>query len=154
MTDLDKAVQDTSGYEGYKAAPYLDTKGRWTVGEGTCLETNPISGYDWRYLLDNKMITVQLSGAGARWLLRGKLAADLAALQVRFPQFDSLPDLVQTLLVEMSYQLGDLREFATFDTLVTQHRFVEAATDARTTAWYRETPERAEAILKQLETVI
>ena len=153
MTDIDKAVVDTSVYEGYKPAPYLDTKKRWTVGEGTCLETNPISGADWKYLLDNKFITVSISGAGARWLLRGKLAADLAALQVRFPQFASLPDLVQTLLVEMSYQLGDLREFATFDTLVTQRRFKEAADDARGTAWYRETPARAEAILTQLENV-
>ena len=153
MTDLDKATTDTAAYEGYKAAPYKDTRGLWTVGEGTCLETNPIGAKDWKYLLDNKFITVSLSGAGARWLLRGKLAADLAALTVRFPQFASLPDLVQTLLVEMSYQLGDLREFATFDTLVTQHRFPEAAADARGTAWYRETPERAEAILKQLENV-
>ena len=154
MTDLDKATTDAAGYEGYKPAPYLDTKKRWTVGEGTCLETNPISGADWKYLLDNKFITVSLSGAGARWLLRGKLAADLAALAIRFPQFASLPDLVQTLLVEMSYQLGDLREFGTFDTLVTQHRFAEAAADARGTAWYRETPGRAEAILKQLENAI
>ncbi len=153
MIDLDKAVTDTSGYEGYKAAPYLDTKGRWTVGEGTCLETNPISGHDWKYLLDNKMVTVQLSGAGARWLLRGKLIADLAGLAARFPQFASLPDLVQTLLLEMSYQLGDLHEFETFDSLIAQRRFREAAADARTTAWYRETTTRAETILKQLENV-
>lgn len=153
MIDLDKAVTDTSGYEGYKATPYPDTKGRWTVGEGTCLETNPISGHDWKYLLDNKMITVQLSGAGARWLLRGKLVADLAGLAARFPQFASLPDLVQTLLLEMSYQLGDLHEFETFDSLIAQRRFREAAADARTTAWYRETTTRAETILKQLENV-
>lgn len=153
MIDLDKAVTDTSGYEGYKATPYLDTKGRWTVGEGTCLETNPISGHDWKYLLDNKMVTVQLSGAGARWLLRGKLIADLAGLAARFPQFASLPDLVQTLLLEMSYQLGDLHEFETFDSLIAQRRFREAAADARTTAWYRETTTRAEAILRQLENV-
>lgn len=153
MTDIDKATQDTAGYEGYKPAPYKDTQGRWTVGEGTCLETNPIGGKDWKYLLDNKLVTIQLSGAGARWLLRGKIIADLAALAARFPQFASLPDLVQTLLLEMSYQLGDLHQFDTFDTLITQHRYREAAADARTTAWYRETPGRAETILKQLENV-
>lgn len=153
MTDMDKAVQDTSAYEGFKMQPFLDTKGRWTVGEGTCLETNPIGAKDWKYLLDNKLITVQISGAGARWLLRGKLAADLGGLAMRFVGFAALPDLVQTLLLEMSYQLGDLREFETFDTLVAQHRFREAAADARGTAWYRETPERAETILKQLENV-
>ena len=153
MTDLDKAVADTSTFEGYKPVPYKDTRGLWSVGEGTCLETNPIGAKDWKYLLDNKLITVQISGAGARWLLRGKLAADLGGLAVRFVGFAALPDLVQTLLLEMSYQLGDLREFETFDTLVAQHRFREAAADARGTAWYRETPERAETILKQLENV-
>lgn len=153
MTDLDKATQDTSAYEGYKPNPYLDTRGRWTVGEGTCLEENPISAHDWKYLLDNKFIAVSLSGAGARWLLKGKLIADLAALAARFPGFASFPDLVQTLLLEMSYQLGDLHEFTTFDTLVTQHRWADAAADARTTAWYRQTPARAEAILKQLEEI-
>ena len=68
MTDLDKATTDTAAYEGYKAAPYKDTRGLWTVGEGTCLETNPIGAKDWKYLLDNKFITVSLSGAGARAL--------------------------------------------------------------------------------------
>ncbi len=153
MIDMDKAVADTAGFEGYKPNPYLDTRGRWTVGEGTCLETNPICGADWKYLLDNKLVTVQLSGAGARWLLRAKLAADLAGLSIRFPEFASLPDLVQTLLLEMSYQLGDLQEFTTFDTLVAQHRFRDAAIDARTTKWYSQTPERAETILMQLEDV-
>lgn len=153
MIDMDKAVADTAGYEGYKPTAYKDSRGLWSVGEGTCLETNPIGGKDWKYLLDNKFITVQLSGAGARWLLRGKLAADLAGLSIRFPEFASLPDLVQTLLLEMSYQLGDLQEFTTFDTLVAQHRFRDAAIDARTTKWYSQTPERAETILKQLENV-
>jgi hypothetical protein len=153
MIDMDKAVADTAGFEGYRPNPYLDTRGRWTVGEGTCLEESPISATDWKYLLDNKFITVQLSGAGARWLLRGKLAADLAGLSIRFPEFASLPDLVQTLLLEMSYQLGDLQEFTTFDTLVAQHRFRDAAIDARTTKWYSQTPERAETILMQLEDV-
>lgn len=153
MTDMNKAVADTAGFEGYRAAPYKDTTGRWTVGEGTCLEKNPISASDWKYLLDSNLVTVSLSGTGARWLLRSKLAADLRYLTIRFPTFATLPDLVQTLLLEMSYQLGDLQEFTTFDTLVAQHRFREAAADARTTKWYSETQERAETILMQLESV-
>jgi len=153
MIDMEKAVLDTSQFEGYRAGPYKDTSDHWTVGEGTCLESNPISGADWKYLLDNKMVTFTISGAGARWLLRGKLAADLRVLAARFPSFASLPDKAQTLLLEMSYQLGDLQEFTTFDTLVAQRRFKEAAIDARTTKWYAETPERAETILMQLEDI-
>lgn len=155
MIDMDKAVTDTAGFEGYKGAPYKDSRGLWTVGEGTCLETNPVGGADWKYLLDNKLITVSLSGAGARWLLRGKLSADLGGLVKRFPNFAALPNLVQTLLLEIAYQLGDgdLLQFTTFDRLVATGMYAQAAVDGRTTLWYKETPARAETILKQLEGI-
>ncbi len=154
MTDLDKAVADTAEFEGYKAAPYKDSRGLWTAGEGTCLEKNPISGPDWKYLLDNNLITFNVSGAGARYLMRSKLAGDLRNLAARFPSFATLPDLVQTLLLEMSYQLGDLAQFKDFDALITSRQWKAAAVDGRTTAWYKETPERAEKILSQLEGVM
>ena len=153
MTDMDKAVTDTAQFEGYKPGAYKDSRGLWTVGEGTCLETNPIDGKDWKFLLDNGMVTFNISGAGARFLLRGKLAADLRLLAIRFPTFATLPDLVQTLLLEMSYQLGDLTEFGNFDKLIASHQFAAAARDGRTTAWYKETPARAEKILTQLAGV-
>ena len=155
MTDMDKAVADTAGYEGYKAQAYKDSRGLWTAGEGTCLETNPIGGKDWKFLLDNGMITLNISGAGARFLLRGKLAADLRDLAAQYAGFAGLPDLAQTLLLEMAYQLGTdkLLEFVTFNALVRAHRFADAAGDGRTTAWYKETPARAEKILSQLEGI-
>lgn len=153
MTDLNKAAADTAQFEGYKAVPYKDSRGLWTIGEGTCLERNPISAADWRYLLDSRLVQVSISGTGARYLLRSKLAADLRALATRFRSFATLPDLVQTLLLEMSYQLGDLTEFKNFDALIEARNWKAAAIDARTTAWYKETPERAEKILSQLAGV-
>lgn len=151
MTDLNKVVVDTSGYEGYKSAPYLDTRGRWTVGEGTCLETNPISGSDWKYLLDNKLITVSIGGTGARYLLRSRCAADLRELATRYDGFAKLPDLAQTLLLEMTYQMGvdTLLSFTTFNSFVRTGQWTRAAADGRGTAWYKQTPERAEKILTQ-----
>ena len=153
MTDLDKAVADTADFEGYKSLPYKDTRGLWTVGEGTCLERNPISAADWKYLLDNKLIQVSVTGTGARYLMRSKLAGDLRNLAARFPSFATLPDLVQTLLLEMSYQLGDLTEFKQFDTLIVSRQWKAAAVDGRTTKWYSQTPGRAEKILSQLEGI-
>lgn len=155
MTNLDKAVADTAVYEGYKPGPYKDTRGLWTVGEGTCLEKNPISAADWKYLLDNKLITIQLGGAGARYLLRSKLAADLRDLAGRFPGFAALPDLVQTLLLEMAYQLGgdSVLQFAQFDAYIRAGQWAQAARDGRGTKWYKETPQRAESILTQLEGI-
>jgi lysozyme len=155
MTDLDKAVQDTAQFEGYKPAPYKDTRGLWTLGEGTCLETNPISGKDWKALLDAGYIKVSVTGAGARYLMRSKLAGDLRDLATRYPGFAALPGLVQTLLLEMVYQLGvdDLLGFTNFNNLVRSGQFAAAAADGRTTRWYSQTPARAELILKQLEGI-
>ncbi len=155
MTDMDKAAADTAAYEGYKPGAYKDSRGLWTAGEGTCLETNPICGKDWKFLLDNGMVTINISGAGARFLLRGKLSADLRDLATWYQGFADLPDLVQTLLLEMVYQLGvnSLLSFTTFNTLVRARKFADAARDGRTTAWYKETPARAEKILAQLEGV-
>jgi GH24 family phage-related lysozyme (muramidase) len=155
MTDFNKVVDDTSGYEGYKAQPYKDTRGLWTVGEGTCLETNPIGGKDWKYLLDMGMVTVSLSGAGARYLLRSKIAAELAELARTYQGFSALPDLAQTLLLEMAYQLGTakLLTFTTFNNYVRSAQWARAAGDARTTEWYKQTPQRAEKILTQLEGI-
>lgn len=155
MVDLNKAVDDTSGYEGYKSAPYLDEQARWTVGEGTCLETNPISGTDWKYLLDNHLITVTLNGTGARWLLRSCLAQRLSQLAARFPGWSTMPDLAQTLLLEISYQLGvqGLLNLTDFCKLVQSGQWAAAASDGRKTLWYKQTTARAEKILTQLEGI-
>jgi lysozyme len=155
MTDIDKTVNDTAQYEGYKPGAYKDTRGLWTVGEGTCLETNPISGKDWKSLLDAGLITVSVTGAGARWLMRSKIAAELRDLATRYHGFAALPDLAQTLLLEMSYQMGvdGVLAFTDFNNLIRSGQFAAAAADGRKTRWYSQTPARAELILKQLEGI-
>ena len=154
MIDLDKAVTDTAGYEGYKAAPYLDTKGRWTVGEGTCLETNPISGHDWKYLLDNKM--------HHRSALRAPAPAGCCAANCRGPGGPRGPVSRSLRLSPIWFRLCYWR-CRTSSAICTNSRLLtvllhNAVSERprlmlRTTAWYRETPERAETILKQLENV-
>jgi lysozyme len=155
MTDLDKTVNDTAEYEGYKPGAYKDTRGLWTVGEGTCLETNPISGKDWKALLDAGYITISITGSGARYLMRSKLAAELRDLATRYAGFAALPDLAQTLLLEMVYQMGvdGLLGFTDFNNLIRSGQFAAAAADGRRTRWYSQTPARAEKILKQLEGI-
>jgi lysozyme len=152
MTDLNKATDDTAVFEGYKAAPYKDSRGFWTVGEGTCLETNPISAKDWKYLLDNKLIQVSITTLGARFLMKGKFAADLRDLATRYEGFAQLPDLVQTLLLEMAYQMGvgTLLAFTDFNRFIRAGQYAAAAADGRHTTWYAQTPERADKILTQL----
>lgn len=155
MTDTTKATADTWLFEGYRASPYKDTKGLWTFAAGRCLERNPLTAAEWKYLLNNGMISVLVNPQGAHYLLQNDLGGSATELSSQYPGFSALPDLVQTLLAEMAYQLGmsGLLEFTTFNQLVQSRQWAAAAQDLRGTKWYTETPARAETIAKQLEGV-
>jgi len=87
--------------------------------------------------------------------MRSKCAGELRDLATRYHGFAALPDLAQTLLLEMAYQLGvdGLLGFTDFNTLIRNGQYAAAARDGRTTKWYSQTPQRAESILKQLEGI-
>jgi GH24 family phage-related lysozyme (muramidase) len=91
--------------EGARSAPYKDTQNLWSVGEGTCLETNPLTGPQWKYLLDNSLISLNLTTDGASYLNDEKIAADQARW-AQHPWWAQLSDARQNALLEMSFQLG------------------------------------------------
>jgi lysozyme len=153
MTDLNRAVLETADFEGFRTAPYKDTRGFWTVGEGRCLETSPLTGPEFKYLLDSGLLSISMTQLGARHLTEQRLSEVDAALRAHLPWFAAAPDAVQTILVEMGYQLGvdSLLKFGTFLGLIQSGKFATAAQDGRTTLWYRQTTHRAEALMKRLE---
>jgi lysozyme len=69
-----------------------------------------------------------------------------------FPWFDTLNEARQAVLICMAFQLGvkGLLGFTTFLSLVSQHRFFDAANDLKGTLWYRQVPERAERLRTQM----
>ncbi len=153
--DYDALAKETEDFEGFRAAPYKDSRGFWTIGDGRCLETSPLTAAEWKLLLDNGWLAVMVTQAGARGLMEARLRENAAALTARLPWFAAAAGGVQSVLVEMSYQLGvdSLLGFHDFLDQLSKQRYAAAAADGRTTLWYKQTPARAEALMKQLEAL-
>lgn len=93
--------------EGYRSGPYRDTRGLWTFGIGRCVETAPLTGAEWKFLLDAGHIQVQIDHAGAQYLLHAKEAEATAALKTLLPNWSTMGDVRQNALIEECYQLGN-----------------------------------------------
>lgn len=106
MTDLARLEASTDGHEGFVASAYPDSKGLYTAGKGRCLETNPLTGEEWHYLLANKLAAFTITEAGANYLRDHDLQGAEAALRAHYHWFDSLNDARQNAFVEMRFQLG------------------------------------------------
>src|ERR1700722_18784967 len=104
---MPRVLAQTGSDEGYDGTPYLDTEKLWTAGEGRCLETKPLNGQEWKYLLDNRLIALTLSRPGADYLKERDLLAIESQLAVDYVDFwPHLNDARQNALIEMAYQLG------------------------------------------------
>lgn len=153
--DFDALYTETSGFEGFRANPYKDSLGLWTVGEGRCLETSPLTGAEWKALLDSGFLAISITQTGSKYLTVQRLMSLDAALVHAWLPYTAMPDGVRSVLVEMSFQLGlgTLLSFTTFLGLLANRQYAAAATDGRTTKWYSQTTSRAEILMKQLEAI-
>ena len=157
MIDIVRLEADIATDEGERARPYKDPLGLWSVGDGRCLETHPLSGAEWKSLLDRGCVTFVLSPAGSQWLRSQQLASISAALAHDYADFwPALNDAQQNALAELAFQIGVAGEEAFHDMLaairVALHTGdwepVKAAGLA--SKWAKETPPRAEVVLDQL----
>ena len=163
MTDMTRLLATTGSDEGFRAKPYRDTQDLWTLGEGRCLETHPLTGAEWKMLLDAGQIQVTINRDGSNTLMREQLLAieaQLASINRDF--WPKLNDAQQNALIEMAYQmgveheeefhemLGDIRVAVRINT-PGAWAAVKAAGLASEWA-QKETPGRAERLMTQLAT--
>lgn len=107
MTDFARLETSTIDHEAFVDHPYPDSKKLWTFAIGRCLETNPLTAEEWRYLLDHRDLTVSISYAGATWLMRrGHAACELDCKRAFADFWLKLNDARQNILVEMVYQMS------------------------------------------------
>lgn len=155
MIDEARLEQSVETNEGFRAAPYLDTESKWTWGEGLCLETNPPTGLQWKYLLDNKLVVMSISRAGADWFVQQKLAAIEKQLALDYAEFWLfLGGARQAALVEIAYQMGVNKE-ETFHVAIQamrEARWHDAEAAFLDSLWARQTPPRATKLAAQIGT--
>jgi GH24 family phage-related lysozyme (muramidase) len=150
--DLQRLNAALTTDESDQAVPYKDSRALWTWGIGDCLETNPPAGPDWKHLLDNGLVTMHLTPAGAQYLADRKVASD-AARWATHPWWAALSDARQNALLEMSFQLGyaAVTAWPTFMAALAAGDLPGAVAAGEDTLWARsQTPARAARVLALL----
>ena len=122
--------------EGFRAKPYLDTEGHWTVGFGWNMEAVPLD------------IDI------ARMILQREVERHTAALRRDFSWFDGLSECRQAVLINMAYNLGldGLKKFQKMLTAVAGGYYKEAAKEMLDSKWSRQVGQRAVRLAIQMET--
>lgn len=122
-------------HEGLRLKPYLDTRGKWTIGYGRNLSDDGIRKGEADVLLANDVRAAQ---------------ADLA----RYEWFSRLSPVRQAVVTDMAFQLGS-NGFAGFrDTIaaIAGGRWNDAADAMLDSAWAREVPSRARRLSQMMRT--
>jgi lysozyme len=141
-------------HEDYEEHAYKDSKGLWTFAIGRCLETNPLTTGEWKYLLDNGHLAISITEAGAEWLMEQSIQAIRGQCMRMFDFWPALSDARRDVLVEMAYQMSIQRLLGFHDMLeaIRLGQFKRAADAGRDSKWAREdSPKRAEELMTILE---
>ena len=130
MTILTQLERD----EGFRAKPYQDTEGYWTVGFGWNMEAVPLD------------IDI------ARMILQREVERHTAALRRDYSWFDSLSECRQAVLINMAYNLGDegLAKFTKALAALAGGYYNEAAKELLASKWAKQVGDRANRLSEQM----
>lgn len=144
-------------HEDYREHPYKDSKGLWSGAIGRCFETNPLTGGEWKYLLDNGHLALSITEAGATWLMEQQIIAIRGQCMRMFDFWPDLNDVRRDVIVELCYQMnitGVLR-FSKMLEAIRANNFKQAALEGLNSKWATvDSPARARELMKRLETGI
>lgn len=149
LTDLERD-------EEYRATPYLDTAvpPKWTAAIGRNLEASPITGPEWKALLDVGEIAVSISHAGAQRLLgNGVVAAQMQCSQA-FGWWPGLDEVRREVLVNLTFNMGMQRlvGFRNMLAAVKAGDYGIAAEELLDSAYAKQVGARAQRLADQLRT--
>lgn len=132
--DITQIAEELKVDEGFRSTPYRCTMGRLTIGYGRNLDDKGITKTEAEELLYNDI---------------ERCYFDLLSL---FSNFDKMPDKIQHVLINMRYQLG-ASGFRTFKDMIAAAQsedWNQMKKEMRNSLWYKQTPERAEKLIKQV----
>ncbi len=117
-----------SKHEGLRLKPYLDTVGKLSIGYGRNLNDIGISEVEADLLLDNDI----------RWATR-------AAKRIFEFEWDALNEVRQAVLIDMAFNLGEVRLMRFFKMVAAVKRgdFKAAADEMLNSSWAHQTKTRA-----------
>jgi lysozyme len=126
--------------ESSKRSVYKDSLGFWTIGVGICVDGTKGCG-----LTDEEIA----------FLLENRIKLNAASLSESLPWTDALDEVRRGALLNMVFQLGmhGLSEFEDMLTKLKAKDFSGAAAAGLNSLWAsKQSPERAQRLMKQIET--
>jgi lysozyme len=123
-------IRQLTTHEGLRLKPYLCPAGKLTIGIGRNLEGKGITKQEAVMLLENDI---------------QECLDDLIPL---FDAFDTLPEPVRQVLVDMRFNLGPgrFRQFKKMIAAVNTRNFPQAAAQMKASRWYLQVGKRAETL--------
>jgi len=147
-------ADDLERDEGYRANLYLDTEGLLTFGIGRCLQTNPLTGDEWRLLYDNGELAVSLSISGARRLLASGILQCQTQCAIAFPWWPALDDVRKEVITMLAYNIGlpKLFKFKNMLAAIKAGDYNVAADELEDSLWFKQVKSRGPRLVEQLRS--
>jgi len=138
--DLYRLLTRLKKSEGFRARPYRDTEGVWTIGYGWNLDSVP------------------MPESIAEAMLHYQAVSAVADLDERLPWWRDLDPVRQSVLADMAFNMGigdaehGLLSFRNTLLAIKAGRYAEAAEGMRASKWARQVKGRAERLARMMET--
>ena len=123
-------IENIKESEGFRAHAYLDTLGVLTIGYGFAIKD------------------LDLDEDIAEEILLRKVKNLAQRVQNKFDWFNTAPDVIKEVVVEMCYQLG-LKGFSKFKKTISyleKENYLEASKEMLDSKWAKQTPNRAKKL--------
>ncbi len=150
-------VIDTRKFEGLRLEPYKDTVGKLTIGYGHNLTTFKSVRNCARIGLDRKAIIENgkaITKDEAEALFKLDYEDARADVKDLVPNIDFMPNIVQDILVDLSFNMGKTTLSQFHNTLGAFKRmdWLAAAKGLRASKWFKQVKSRAITIVTTLES--
>ena len=150
MLDMNIVIDRLIFHEGLRLTPYKCRAGKWTIGVGRCIETNPFT-YEELKAVGNWQKGITRNAA--IMLLRNDIEKCLNKLNT-WKWYKDLDDERQYALLDMCYQLGfeGLGRFTNMLKNIRIKIWEEAAKECLNSKYHQQTPKRCERIAQLIKT--
>lgn len=143
-----RLLESIRQHEGYRADPYRDHLGNWTIGYGRLLEDEPLRQFMPLGTVGGLLSKLTSRATHDGWLIEDVQTAIQDAERWLGFAFSRLSDARQEVIVEMSYQLGYTRlsAFVKLRVAIMDGEWEQARAEMLDSLWAKQTPARAHAL--------
>jgi len=136
--NVEKLITQLIKHEGERLKPYLCPAGKLTIGVGRNLDDKGISKKESRYMLANDIEECKED------------------MYLFFAMFDSYPEDIQHVLLDMRFQLGHggFKKFKKMIAAFQKFDLKKAVKEMKDSLWYEQTHTRANNLIKMVNQYI